>query len=181
MDSTRRHWLLGSLSSFSLSAIAAARGHAHQAVTEKIPRLDFFTPETAADISALASQIIPSAGGPGATEAGAVYFIDRALTTFESEKQDAYRTGLREINETRQKLFPESASIASLAPDQQLALVHAIEKSDFFELLRIHTVLGFLGDPSYGGNRDKAGWKHIGFDDSMAFTPPFGYYDAGAQ
>ncbi len=39
-------------------------------------------------------------------------------------------------------------------------------------------LLGFLGDPSYGGNRDHVGWRHIGFDDRMAFTPPFGFYDA---
>jgi gluconate 2-dehydrogenase gamma chain len=37
---------------------------------------------------------------------------------------------------------------------------------------------GFLGNPSYGGNRDRIGWKLIGFEDRMAYQPPFGYYDA---
>ena len=68
--------------------------------------------------------------------------------------------------------------MASLTADQQIAVLQAIEKSDFFELLRTHTVLGFLGSPSYGGNRGGVGWKHIGFEDRMAFEPPFGYYDA---
>ncbi len=31
--------------------------------------------------------------------------------------------------------------------------------------------------PSYGGNRDKAGWHLIGFDDRHFWQPPFGYYD----
>ena len=30
----------------------------------------------------------------------------------------------------------------------------------------------------YGGNRDRVGWKLIGFEDRMAYQPPFGYYDA---
>ncbi len=33
----------------------------------------------------------------------------------------------------------------------------------FFEMLRVHTMLGFLSDPSYGGNRDYAGWKWVGY------------------
>jgi hypothetical protein len=61
-------------------------------------------------------------------------------------------------------------------------LIHAIETdpetAGFFELLRTHTLYGFLGNPSYGGNRDRAGWKLIGFEDRMAYQPPFGYYDA---
>jgi hypothetical protein len=31
--------------------------------------------------------------------------------------------------------------------------------------------------PAYGGNRDAAGWKLIGFEDQHVFHPPFGYYD----
>lgn len=60
-------------------------------------------------------------------------------------------------------------------------LLRASEKTEFFELLRKHTVWGFVGSPAYGGNRGKVGWTHIGFDDSMKFAPPFGYYDAEAR
>jgi hypothetical protein len=31
--------------------------------------------------------------------------------------------------------------------------------------------------PGYGGNRDAAGWKLIGFEDRHVFQPPFGHYD----
>jgi hypothetical protein len=44
-----------------------------------------------------------------------------------------------------------------------------------------HTLYGFLGNSSYGGNRDNVGWKLIGFEDRMAYQPPFGYYDGGGQ
>ncbi|PYT19676.1 MAG: hypothetical protein DMG57_44570 [Acidobacteria bacterium] len=81
---------------------------------------------------------------------------------------------MQDVRELRTKMFPNSTSIAALAAK----LVRAIETSEFFELLRTHTVLGFLGLPSYGGNRNQAGWKYIGFEDRMAFEPPFGYYDA---
>ena len=75
-------------------------------------------------------------------------------------------------------MFPSSASIATLSGKQQMELIRAIEHTDFFELLRTHTLYGFLGNPSYGGNRDQVGWKLIGFDDRHLFQPPFGYYDA---
>ena len=37
---------------------------------------------------------------------------------------------------------------------------------------------GFLGNPSYGGNREASAGSSIGFEDRMAYQPPFGYYDA---
>jgi gluconate 2-dehydrogenase gamma chain len=52
-----------------------------------------------------------------------------------------------------------------------------MEHSEFFELVRLHTIMGFLANPNYGGNRDEVGWKAIGFENRMFFDPPFGYYD----
>jgi Gluconate 2-dehydrogenase subunit 3 len=144
------------------------------------PRLQVLDPAMAAEVEALTSQIIPSGDGPGAREAGVIYFIDRALVTFEADKREAYRYGMQEIQMARRKLFPDSTSIASLTAAQQIDLLRSVEKTAFFELLRTHTVWGFVGSPSYGGNREKAGWTHIGFDDRMMFKPPFGYYDAQA-
>lgn len=179
---TRRGLLFSSLGSAAWAAVAAAQEHAHQAVTGADPaRLEFFNESEAADIAAIAGQILPSGDGPGAKEAGVIFFIDRALTTFDASLQDAYRKGLSETQDARRKMFPASTSIAALAEDQQLELMRAIEKTDFFETVRTHTLLGFLGNPSYGGNRDKVGWKHIGFEMRMAWEPPFGYYDAEAK
>jgi len=161
--------------------VLAAQEHAHAAAGSPTRRLETLDVETAAEIEAIAAQIIPSTGGPGAREAGVLYFIDRALSTFAIDDREAYRTGLAELQQKRKELFPTSTAIASLTEQQQMALIRAVETSSFFELIRTHTVLGFLANPSYGGNRDKAGWQQIGFYDRMGWQPPFGYYDAEAS
>ncbi|MEO6967132.1 MAG: gluconate 2-dehydrogenase subunit 3 family protein [Rhodanobacteraceae bacterium] len=61
----------------------------------------------------------------------------------------------------------------ALSVDQQDAVLHGLEKGgidlhdapakDFFTMLLQNTQEGFLADPMYGGNRDFAGWKLIGF------------------
>jgi gluconate 2-dehydrogenase gamma chain len=33
----------------------------------------------------------------------------------------------------------------------------------FFAVVREHVVQGFFCDPAYGGNRDGAGWRAVGF------------------
>jgi gluconate 2-dehydrogenase gamma chain len=182
MQSTRRLWLSQCAGIAALADIAAAQQHAQQAAQSPTPSaFQTLDPAMAAEIDAITSQIIPSTDGPGAHEAGIIYFIDRALSTFDADLQDSYRKGMAAVQQKRKEMFPSSASIASLANDQQIQLMHAIEPTDFFELLRTHTLYGFLGNPSYGGNRDRVGWKLIGFDNRMAYQPPFGYYDGGGQ
>jgi gluconate 2-dehydrogenase gamma chain len=179
MDFSRREWIFGSLGSLPWAAIAAAQDHAHHAVQSgSADEFEFFDSAAAADVATIASQILPSDDGPGAKEAGVIFFIDRALRTFASDKQETYRNGLNELRAIRTQMFPTSESIAALPSEQQRDLVRAIEESDFFDVVRTHTLLGFLGSPDYGGNRDKVGWKYIGFEDRMAWVPPFGYYDA---
>ncbi len=174
---SRRLWLGGLLGAWP--AVLAAQHHAHHAASATAPAaLAFFDASAAAEVEALASVILPSGATPGAREAGAIYFIDRALLTFDRDKQPLYRDGLAALAKSRLEHFPGSHSFASLDAAQQVALVHAIESTLFFELVRFHTLAGFLADPSYGGNRNLAGWRLLGFDDSFHFEPPFGYYDA---
>jgi hypothetical protein len=52
-----------------------------------------------------------------------------------------------------------------------------IEKTSFFEAVRNHTIMGMFAPPQHGGNYQQVGWKLIGFDDSLNFQEPFGYYD----
>jgi len=179
MQSTRRLWLSQCVGMAALAEIASAQQHAHEAAQSSTPPpFQTLDAGTAAELDAITSQIIPLTDGPGAHEAGIIYFIDRALSTFDSDLRESYRTGMASVQQKRKDLFPGSASVAALKSEQQIQLIHAIEKTDFFELLRTHTLYGFLGNPSYGGNRDKVGWKLIGFEDRGAFQPPFGYYDA---
>jgi gluconate 2-dehydrogenase gamma chain len=182
MQSTRRLWLSQCVGVAALAEIAAAQQHAHEAAQSSTPPpFQTLDAVTAAELDAITSQIIPSTDGPGAHEAGIVYFIDRALATFDSDLRASYRTGMASVQQKRKELFSGSTSVAALKSEQQIQLIHAIEKTDFFELLRTHTLYGFLGNPSYGGNRDKVGWKLIGFEDRGAFQPPFGYYDANGD
>jgi gluconate 2-dehydrogenase gamma chain len=38
--------------------------------------------------------------------------------------------------------------------------------ADFFTMFRQNVLEGMLADPSYGGNRDMAGWRYVGFPGS---------------
>ena len=183
---SRRQFLLGSVSGLNAAwlsshwpAILAAQAHAHQAAgSASRTKFEFFSPTQAAEIEAMAAQIIPSDDTPGAREARTIYFIDRALTTFDRDKQAAYIRGIEELASKTRELFSTANNFSELTATQQIQLLTAIENTDFFQLVRLHTVMGILANPEYGGNQDKVGWKLIGFEDEYSFEPPSGYYDA---
>src|SRR5579863_4751901 len=95
---SRRDLLLGSATGLGSawiatqwSGIVEAQEHAARAVKSGTPaKLQYFSPEQAVEIESVAAQIIPSDDTPGAREAGSVHFIDRALATFDREKQPVY-------------------------------------------------------------------------------------------
>ncbi|MGO9934167.1 MAG: gluconate 2-dehydrogenase subunit 3 family protein [Steroidobacteraceae bacterium] len=185
---SRRAFLASSVAGLVLAAadwpaIAAAAAHAQQAVKLAAQpgqpvRFAVFTAEQAAELEAMVSQIIPSDDTPGAREAGIVYFIDRSLATFATSSRAVYMQGLIELQAKSRQMFPGSRSFSGLRSAQQIELLTAIDGTPFFRTVRDHTVIGMFASPRHGGNRDKAGWKLIGFDDRLNFQPPFGYYDA---
>jgi gluconate 2-dehydrogenase gamma chain len=185
-SSSRREFLVRSLSGVSSAwivlhwpAILAAHEHAHMAASSPAPTsFQFFSAEQAAEIDAAVAQIIPTDDTPGAHEAHVVFFIDRALVTFDRDKQPAYTQGLKDLQAKVDELLPQTGKFSDLAPAQQVQVLEAIEKAEFFELLRTHTIMGFLASPDYGGNYGEAGWKAIGFESEPVYSPPFGYYDA---
>ena len=128
-------------------------------------------------MEAVAAQVIPTDDTPGSREARTVYFIDRALGTFDREKQPVYRKGLQELAARTAEMFPGAAKFSALTSEQQIQLLTAIEKTEFFNQVRLHTIVGFFANPEYGGNYNEIGWKLIGFEDKFVFSPPFGYYD----
>lgn len=184
-ETSRRMFLIKSLTGVSsvwlalrLPEIVAAQEHAHQAVQSTTPaKFEFLTPEQATEIESVAAQIIPTDDSPGAREARVIYFIDRALTTFDKEQQPVYLKGLKDLQAKQKKMFKNSAKFSDLNSEQQIKVLKAFEKNRFFDVVRAHTIMGFLADPSQGGNYDKVGWKLIGFKDDFYFKPPFGYYD----
>jgi gluconate 2-dehydrogenase gamma chain len=163
------------------SGILDARAYADQTASAPSPDLSFFTNQQAADIDAMASQIVPTDDTPGAHEAGCVYFIDRGLVTFLRDSQDVYLDGLKDLQAKTTELFSGADSFAALTPEQQIQVMTAMEHTKFFAAVRAHTVTGMFASPVHGGNQDEAGWKLIEFDDALKFSPPFGYYDAAGN
>ena len=186
---SRRSFLVDSVAGLNAAWVAAnypsilaAQEHVQKATKAgQLPRLAVFTEAQAAEIEAMAAQIIPTDETPGAREAHCVYFIDRALSTFARDNQAAYIQGLQELQAKTQQLYPKAEKFSALTSEQQIKTLTAIEKTPFFNLVRTHTVIGFLSRPVHGGNYDKIGWKLIGYDDSLNHRPPFGYYDALPQ
>jgi gluconate 2-dehydrogenase gamma chain len=171
MNLSRRDWMLA----------AACWAEVLRAQSRETGKFVRFDPAAAAEIEAIAAQILPDNETPGARTAGVIWFIDRALVGYDQDKQPLYRDGLAATEAKRAELFPGSTTIAALSADQQIQLLKAIEKTEFFQQVRTHTALGFLGHPMHGGNRDQVGWKLIGIDHQMQYQPPFGYYDAEAS
>src|SRR6266849_8337677 len=177
-QASRRDFLIRSVSGLSSAwitlhwpAVLEAHVHARHSAASAPGKFEFFSPDQAAEIEAMAAQIIPTDGTAGAREAGVVYFIDRALTTFDRERQSVYNQGLPLLQSRTGEMFPGSATFSSLHSDQQIQLLTTIESTDFFEVVRMHTIMGFLSDPEYGGNRDGVGWKLIGFEQKASFRP----------
>ena len=176
--------------------VVAAAQHAHEAVRSTTPaKFEVLTTEQARQVQAIASQIIPTDEMPGTREAGVVYFIDRALVTFAVDTRPVYEKGIAAINQLASTKYPGRKTFADASPEEQEALltefaagrgiggayleIGPADSRDFFQTIRMHTVFGFLADPSAGGNKDYAGWKVVGRDPAPTFAPPYGYYDKG--
>jgi len=159
------------------SEVAAAAHHASAAATSGSKNFQFLSAAEAADVEAIAAQIIPSDATPGAREAGVVYFIDRALGSFFAQLAEPFRTGLHEFQSSCQQWRTSSTAFAALQGTDQIEFLRTVEHVPFFETVRLMTVIGMFAMPAYGGNRDGIGWKLLGFEDRHVFEPPFGYYD----
>ncbi|NNE68825.1 MAG: gluconate 2-dehydrogenase subunit 3 family protein [Rhodothermales bacterium] len=139
-------------------------------------RFSTLTESEAAEVEALTALIMPSdETGPGAREAGVVWFVDAAVSGDPDGLQEL-RAGLAELSAAAAGYG--SPLLSALSPEDQLAVATAIQDTDFFGAMRSATLNGMFAHPRHGGNRDKQGWQLIGFDDRHAWLPPFGHYDA---
>jgi gluconate 2-dehydrogenase gamma chain len=130
------------------------------------------TAAQAATLEAVVARLIPSdESGPGALEAGAARYIDRALGDALAVSRDVYSLGLAALDAYAERTAGQA--FARLGPDIQDALLGELEQnrvagfspdsSAFFNLVLGHTLEGTFGDPHYGGNRDFIGWELLGY------------------
>jgi len=187
MADTRRDFLItaaGVGASFLLAdsvLVREALAHATQAVQQPSPPpFTTLSASESRELAAIAERIVPTTETPGAREAGVIFFIDKALGTFQRDALPPIRRGLADLRRRSVRRKPGAKAFADLAPADQDALLVEIEEGEFFGRVRFLTMVGMFANPSLGGNRDQAGWKILGFEPKSAHSPPFGYYDAEA-
>lgn len=167
---------------FCLSALTPdllAKAHAYAESAGRTTTYRFFTPKQAAIFDAFAAQIIPTDNTPGAREANVVHFTDYVLSTIDADQQQPVKDAFKALQAQVTKTAPGAISFAVLTSAQQIEVMKAMEKTDAFGTLRGFVITGFLGNPALGGgNKNKVGWKLIGFEDKFLYQPPFGFYDA---
>lgn len=173
---TRRRFIIRSLaggSALALGGVAlACDGDGRPRVDEATLSRIALSERQQATLRAIVERLIPADDDPGAAEAGAHEFIASELSTpyFESSREGVAEAldGLDELARERDAL-----PFAELDAEHRDALLIGLQVNDLeadgwngertLEFLLSLTCEGFLGDPVYGGNRDQAGWRLIGF------------------
>ena len=142
----------------------------------------FFNDDDTATVAAFTERLMPGAPGkPGAKDAGVLNYIDLALSGAYADQQDFYRRGLAALDGYCRKTY--NAPFAKLDAAKQDEVFGALEQGKasgftwptqqaFFNTLRTHTMEGMFADPIYGGNKDFAGWRLIGFPGAQPVFSP---------
>ena len=142
----------------------------------------FFNYENAQTIAAFTERLMPGAPGkPGALDAGVLRYIDLALSGAYADLQEFYRQGLTQLDAYCRTSY--NSPFVRLDSTKQDAVIKAVEEDKavgftwptaraFFEVVRTHTMEGMFADPVYGGNKDFAGWRLVGFPGAQALFSP---------
>jgi gluconate 2-dehydrogenase gamma chain len=142
------------------------------AAAPQLEALETLTAAEADTLEAIVARLIPSdENGPGATEARAAHYIDRALTGPLRSSREAYAVGLTAIEAYAQST--KGAAFVRLGATDQDAVLTDMEKNvatgffpnaaAFFNLVRTHAIQGTFCDPYYGGNANFVGWDLISY------------------
>lgn len=179
---SRRSFLRGTAGTLAVVVLQRAFRLDALAQEQEAQGFQFFTPLEAETFEALAGRIWPGdEDDPGAVEAGAVNYVDRALAGSYSDYQSAYRNALFDLEQDVQERF--GSRFAELDADRQDVVVAELyDRSPdddplrdwvgrqihtgpqtTFELFRKHVMEGVFCDPVHGGNRDFAGWRVVNY------------------
>lgn len=146
------------------------------------------TRHEALTVAAAAARLFPSDDlGPGAPEAGVVYYIDRALAGHDAPLAESYRRGAALLDrlaraasnlpfwrapvEVQDAILTALESGTAVGPEAGPARAAADAGDDapaasfgrlFFGALLQHTREGLFADPVHGGNRAMVGWRLLG-------------------
>jgi gluconate 2-dehydrogenase gamma chain len=134
--------------------------------------LESFTATEAELMDAIVARLIPTdENGPGATEAHAVRYIDRALVGALASSRQTYTAGLAALDRYAQS--SRGAVFTKLSPTDQDSVLIDVEtgaatgftgsSAIFFAIVLNHTHQGTFGDPYYGGNANFIGWDLVGY------------------
>jgi len=200
-DESRREFLVraavgagaaaGAVASAGLVPEAIAQSHEQMEAGSSTPAAQhpngpehgaFFNHADAATVAAFTERLMPSAPDkPGAREADVLNYIDLALAGAYTDLQEFYRHGLAQLDAYCRGKYKEA--FVHLTPEKQDEVISALEEGnatgfawptakEFFSTLRTHTMEGMFADPLYGGNRDFAGWRLVGFPGAQAIFSP---------
>jgi gluconate 2-dehydrogenase gamma chain len=176
-DLLKKAGLLGVAVATPAEASAAEAGPAQpsQQAAPAGPFREPFEALTSAEadiLEAVVARLIPSdANGPGAAEARAAHYIDRALTGPLLGSRDNYRVGLAALDDYA--VATKGAPFIQLGDADKDSLLSDVEgnrapgflpsAAAFFAMVRGHTIQGTFCDPYYGGNAGFVGWDLIGY------------------
>jgi gluconate 2-dehydrogenase gamma chain len=99
--------------------------------------------------------------------------FDADFVRLTTEQQDRILADIEQPARQTEAALEQAQTTAALAPvEPAMQQTSAEIELDFFPLLALHTRQGFYADPIYGGNKNRIGWKLIGFDgpESLAET-----------
>ena len=142
----------------------------------------FFNDDDARTVTAFAERLMPGAPGkPGATDADVLNYIDLALAGAYADLQYFYRRGLAQLDDHCAQTYGKPfRRLAAAQQDETIGVLEAGKANAFvwpsaaafFNTLRMHTLEGMFADPVYGGNKNFAGWRLVGFPGAQPiFTP----------
>lgn len=122
-------------------------------------------------LKALTERILPSDGNdsPGAREAGVMNYFNWIMQQgFYHSHRKRIEYGLEwvdafSIAKTTRPFVACSAREQDSIISEMAGMRNTAIQGFLDSVIKV-TLAGFLCDPLYGGNKDKTGWKYIGFD-----------------
>ena len=142
-----------------------------QPITTTIPPYNpsarFFDKHEYALVATMAALIIPSDDTPGATEAGAVDYIDNLVAEFPNY-QKIYRQGLQWVDAFSRQHYGKENDFLKLGTPEQIELLQVIDRSNrihgrtssnFF--VKVDIKLGIFWDETFGAGKKARFFYHI--------------------